>query len=216
MNVIYKATNIVTGDRYIGKDVNWPNRKGAHLWLARRGQGFYFHNSIRKYGEDNFIWEILEVVDCKDLLAEREIQWIADETPEYNLTIGGEGRHAPHSQSTKNKISVALRGNTNGVGNKNALGYKHTPEALERISKANKGKVLSSNHRQKISHARKNNKNFNGGIHSWSKEQLAENAKRVGSMLWWNNGAINKRAFETPGPEWSSGRVKKNKNKDLI
>ncbi len=209
MHVIYQATNTITGDRYVGKDLNWPNRRGAHLWLARRGGGFYFHSAIRKYGEDKFLWEIIEVVSDKALLAEREIVLIRELLPEYNLTTGGEGRAAPHSSLTKKKISEALTGNRNSVGNKNALGYRHTDDALKKISAANKGKILSEEHRAKISETRKAKKNFNGGINSWPVEKLAAHARKVGSMPWWNNGIVNKRSQTQPGNEWVSGRVKK-------
>ncbi len=40
-----------------------------------------------------------------------------------------------------------------------------------------------------------------------SKEKRSQH---VSSLRWWNNGCLNRRCKESPGPEWSSGRFKKN------
>lgn len=54
------------------------------------------------------------------------------------------GRHKGcvviHSEATKIKISKSLMGNQNCLGKQNALGYRHTDEALQKISEASKGK----------------------------------------------------------------------------
>lgn len=45
-----------------------------------------------------------------------------------------------HTEETKKKISLAQIGNKNGLGNKNTLGYKHTEETKRKMSEAKIGK----------------------------------------------------------------------------
>src|SRR5665213_3016282 len=54
---IYKLTNIINGDSYIGKDKTGDPEKHRwkhHLKRSENGDGFYIHNAILDYGWDNF------------------------------------------------------------------------------------------------------------------------------------------------------------------
>lgn len=88
---IYKITNKVNGKSYIGQTrytVEFRWRQHQH-----KKDNTYFHNAIHKYGANNFIVEILEECDLKDLNS-REIFYIAKYNTfkkGYNLTIGGDG-----------------------------------------------------------------------------------------------------------------------------
>lgn len=67
---IYKTTNILNNKIYIGqssKDIN----------VKYFGSGLVLLKAIKKYGENNFIKEILEYNDNKDYINEREIYWIS-------------------------------------------------------------------------------------------------------------------------------------------
>lgn len=58
--VIYKATNTLNRKVYIGSDYSWTKRIIAHKTKSlNKADNYYFHNSLRKYGFDNFKWEIL-------------------------------------------------------------------------------------------------------------------------------------------------------------
>lgn len=88
---IYKITNKVNGKSYIGQtrySVEFRWRQHQH-----KKDNTYFHNTIKKYGSDNFIVETLEECDISKL-NEREIFYIAKYntfTNGYNLTLGGDG-----------------------------------------------------------------------------------------------------------------------------
>jgi group I intron endonuclease len=56
---IYSAFNVVTKQRYIGFDSNWPNRQKSHKREHKKNNNIKFYNAIRKYGWHNFIWEII-------------------------------------------------------------------------------------------------------------------------------------------------------------
>ena len=59
--IIYKATNILTGEKYIGKTTkSLCKRKSDHKYEAFvRKRNSKFYKALREYGWDNFLWEIL-------------------------------------------------------------------------------------------------------------------------------------------------------------
>lgn len=103
MLYIYKFTNKITGKIYIGQTNNIEKRKRGHKSESfnpkANGYNLPFHAAVRKYGWENFEFEILEEIPDefgREYLNEREIFFISyykslvDENG-YNLTKGGEG-----------------------------------------------------------------------------------------------------------------------------
>ena len=82
---IYKITNTITGDFYIGssKDVKkrWANHKCKSFWNKCPNNPLY--QDFQKYGVDKFVFEILEEVEI-DKLKETEQQFIEMLKPTYN------------------------------------------------------------------------------------------------------------------------------------
>ena len=75
---IYKVTNKDTNEIYIGKSTNIGNRWTNHVKSACGLEGVadsQFQRALKKYGVDNFTWELLEEVS-KEKLGEREKYWI--------------------------------------------------------------------------------------------------------------------------------------------
>ena len=90
MGVIYKATCSKTGKSYIGQTIReLEQRKREHF---KAQDDYYFHTELRKYGDENFSWEIIE--QCpNEKLNEREIYWIDYYDTYfhgYNETKGGD------------------------------------------------------------------------------------------------------------------------------
>lgn len=95
---IYKIENLVNGKIYIGQSQNISQR-----WIAHRNRPFNtnalqydspLYRAIRKYGLENFSFEVLEETS-KEELNEKEIYWIAKFNSNnldkgYNLTSGGD------------------------------------------------------------------------------------------------------------------------------
>ena len=80
---VYKITNTITGDFYIGSSKNikqrWYNHRDKAFWRQRPGMKLY--QALIKYGLDNFKFEIIEeTIDLK----EREQYWIDLLNPAYN------------------------------------------------------------------------------------------------------------------------------------
>lgn len=85
--VIYKITNILDGKFYIGSTANFKQRKSQHFTELRcnRHGNPRLQNAFNKYGEENFIIEILEEVDGQNSLIPREQFYIDSLKPFYNI-----------------------------------------------------------------------------------------------------------------------------------
>lgn len=143
---IYAIRNLANDRVYVGHARNIPRRWKAHRHMLAKGR----HHSPGlqaawvKYGEDLFLFEILEVVDDPAKLVEREQYWIdtlraAVRRYGYNVgPVAGSRAGVPMSKSARAKISAFQKGRPK------------TPEHAARISAANKGRELSPEHRRKV------------------------------------------------------------------
>ncbi len=85
MYYIYKATNKVNGKIYIGQTVDFERRKREHL-SAKNGVHYncgIFHKAIKKYGKENFEWEIIDKCQTLESATELESMYII----KYNSCI---------------------------------------------------------------------------------------------------------------------------------
>lgn len=92
--IIYKYTNLLNKKVYIGQTTTTlEQRHKKHL--SQLNDNTYFHRAIKKYGIDNFSWEIIEESIPLEALDEREKYWIKfynsyyTSGKGYNLTKGG-------------------------------------------------------------------------------------------------------------------------------
>lgn len=94
MGVIYKATCLISNRAYIGQTKRTlDKRRKEHEQM----KGDYsFHKALKKYGLDNFVWEIIE--ECPDdQLDSREIYWVNYYNTYYegyNSTKGGDNANS--------------------------------------------------------------------------------------------------------------------------
>lgn len=117
----------------------------------------YLYRHIRLDKDEVFYIGIGGIKKDNDLIYQKEIEFIklygrADkgEGTLCNLTDGGESpKGALVSKETKEKISNSLR------GNKFALGFSHTEEARDKMSKKRKGIKKSEIHNKKNSESMK-------------------------------------------------------------
>ena len=108
MYYIYKFTNKINNKAYIGQTNNIEARKRNHksdsFNKKSSGYNLLFHIAIRKYGWENFKFEILEEIPEEfgyEYVNEREMYFIQkyetqkDSNKGYNITYGGQGCPRP-------------------------------------------------------------------------------------------------------------------------
>lgn len=177
--LIYKATS-PSGRCYIGQTTNLKNRINQHKNISFNENctdfDTKFHKAIRKYGIQNFKWEVIldEIPIC--LLDDLEIEYIREYNSYkdgYNSTIGGEKGNLgiSLSQETKNKISQTLMGHKVNLITKEKIGKAN--------SVSNKGKKFSLEHCEKISNSHKGDKHpMYGKKHSEETKRKQSESRR--------------------------------------
>jgi len=114
---IYAIVNTKTSDMYVGSAVDVARRWRRHTHDLRKNVHACRHlqNAYDKYGVDAFDWEIVETVDRKEDLIQREQVWLDFFRPAYN----------------KRRIAYSC------------LGLKRSPEAREKMRQAQTGRKQS-------------------------------------------------------------------------
>ena len=75
---IYRIRNRVNGKFYIGSTINFKNRFYQHRSKVKRKVNSHLSFAVKKYGRVEFSYELLERVDEREKLTERE-QFYIDE-----------------------------------------------------------------------------------------------------------------------------------------
>lgn len=111
MNIysVYKAENLINGKVYIGKSNNFDKRIISHKSESKKATSKLFYKAIKKYGWENFKWEILYQSKEESHIYEMETSFIAEynsyylekNSMGYNMTRGGDGIS---SETAKNSI----------------------------------------------------------------------------------------------------------------
>jgi len=154
--IIYRAYNTANKKSYIGQTIYpLPKRIGEHKSYSKN-LPYIFYKSIRKYGWESFIWEVICECDTKEELDEMEFHYIKQYHSHisdngYNMTTGGSsGMHGlTHTEETKQKISVSKTGKKMPA---------FTDLHKERLRLSNKGKrhpPISKEHKESIRNASK-------------------------------------------------------------
>jgi group I intron endonuclease len=109
---IYKWTNKLTNDIYIGQSVDLAKRfiRYFNISYLKNRETLVISRALIKYGYSNFSLEILEYCDIA-YLTEREQYYLDKLNPKYNiLKIAGSSLGHKLTEETKAKISKSLKG----------------------------------------------------------------------------------------------------------
>lgn len=99
---IYKITNLINNKVYIGQTIDYERRIDEHIrhYLNSNYHDFnsLLYKAIRKYGINNFSFEMIEECDTSEL-DNKEVKWIKEynsycnwpNSNGYNMTVGGQG-----------------------------------------------------------------------------------------------------------------------------
>lgn len=196
--LIYKATNILNGKVYIGQTNRsiLDKRKKEHFYSK---DGTYFHNAVKKYGWNNFLWETIAVCSDTKKLDELEKHYIAyykanNSLYGYNETLGGEHGALGYTHSSEARLKMSIK--KIGVVPHNK-GKAWSLEIRKKISESNKGKPkfllrgrkFSEEHKKHLSESRIGKTPWNKGktnIFSESTLQRMSDVKKGRST--WNKG----------------------------
>jgi len=179
--VVYRIVNLVNQKAYVGVTGNLKRRIQGHMTKARCGMGTAIHAAIRKYGDNQFVVDVLDLCDSQEsalALEQVRIAELGTLVAGYNLTAGGDGIRSLAPESMKRlrvSLSAALRGKPKSPAHRASMsecrmGMKFSPTHLENLSIAmtgrkasdasrakmsllRKGKPLSEQHREKIGNA---------------------------------------------------------------
>lgn len=170
---IYKILCKENNRCYVGKTVNFKDRKKDHFWHLKKDTHTNQHlqNSYNKYGFDSFSFEIIYVCE-EEYLNEKEISYIKELNAHvslggFNLSWGGELSMLgmKHSEETIQKMRIAQAGKI--------LSDEHK----KKISESNKGKVFSEKTKQKMS---ENHADFSNEKHPlWGTTHSEETRKKM-------------------------------------
>lgn len=194
--IIYKATNNINGKVYIGLSTKtiWQ-RKSCHMSEMKRGRSshLYFYRAIKKYGQDNFSWDILAETDSREKLKAMEKFYIAAYsriTELYNMTNGGEFQVVKYVLSNEQRKAISDR-TKNRVVNE---------ETKEKIRAARAKQIFSEESRIKKSNSLK------GRPSPMKGKKQTEHCKQVSKNTASNHpNCINSR-FEKGMTPWNKGK----------
>jgi group I intron endonuclease len=135
MGYIYKITNKINGQSYIGltKCHDYKNRWRGHL---NNNDNYYFNNVLKKLGKDAFTWEILIICFDEDVSRyEKEYikRYNTIRPNGYNLTEGGELGWNHHPDTV-----AKLKESKAGKGNHRPPGFKYSDESKLKMSESTK------------------------------------------------------------------------------
>ena len=155
MHYLYRITNTVKSKVYIGQTINPASR-----WYRHKADSAYpkqvLHFAIKKYGNENFIFEVIACCLTQDNANYLEIELIKqydsrNQKKGYNINEGGFGgklSDEAQKRATESRkkyilihpehyenIAEKLKGNTNTIG------VLRSEETKQKMSKSHKGKT---------------------------------------------------------------------------
>lgn len=157
--LVYLAKNKINGKKYVGYTTKTlEERQKNHLRKSKNKKNlhyFYlFPTAIRKYGFENFDWEILFESNNLEEVIEKEIFYIKKLNTispyGYNLTQGGNG--GIPCEETRLKISNSLKkyySENQGIGKIKSQMFTMTPEERSNRAKKAWGTKRKKNYKKK-------------------------------------------------------------------
>jgi group I intron endonuclease len=179
---IYKFTLIDTNRSYIGQTIQNPNqRRLEHIADSRHpSHTYHFHNALRKYGVNNFTFEVIATASTLEQLNSLEEQFIEQYDSidnGFNIRNGGDNRthniesiermklaqlsaHARRRAEGKDggwtrKDGGPMKGKVHSDETKQKMSIAHqgrklSPERIEKMIGVGKGRIVSEETKQKL------------------------------------------------------------------
>ena len=179
ISAVYKITNTITGDFYIGssKDVKkrWADHKCPSTWKKCKNNPMYI--DMQKYGVEKFEFQILEVVEPGSL-KETEQKFIELLKPAYN-DRNANGLDIERQKETKKEYQKSDKGKeSQNKYQKSDKGKETRKEAQKKYQQSDKGKEAQ----------RKANNKYYNQLCSYNGQTIT-----LGALYkrFWKQGIIN-------------------------
>ena len=150
---IYKITNTINNEFYIGSAVNLYNRCSSHFsrLIKNKHHSRILQNSFNKNGPNSFRFEIIELCNIENLIY-REQFYLDTFKPKYNICkIAGSPLGRKQTEETKRKLSLMRKGqkrskeaNLKCSITHKERGHKPTKECRDKLIKACRKKVIDT------------------------------------------------------------------------
>ena len=168
---IYKIYSSICPEKlYIGSASKFIHRYRSHRSSINRNLHFSakLQNYANKYGSEKLIFEIIEVVEDRNILINKEQYWMDKLNPYFNSV--------PYAIPTKNGCHLTPEGKerirVSKLGNNYGKGHKMSVKNKEKIKLANRGRKMSDKQKEFL-------REINTGI----KQPTGQIIKRMISIL---------------------------------
>lgn len=135
--IIYVAENLINGKTYVGQTIQkWPLRKNGHIGNPDKYSAI--DRALKKYGSENFKWDIIDRTDDQNtlnMLERLQISRYESMTTHWGYNICEGGSNGKPSKETIKKLSISKSGSKNPF-----YGRIHSKRSKGKISKSKLGK----------------------------------------------------------------------------
>ncbi len=107
--VVYIATNLITGEQYVGQTKQPPHVRFRAHEVSSRNPKTKFHHAIADTQYKNFYFEVVASAPSRECLNATEKTIITQYAPAYNSTCGGAGRPRDVSDVERTRLSEAAK-----------------------------------------------------------------------------------------------------------
>lgn len=202
---IYLITNLINEKKYVGQSVDISRRWWVH---ANGYEKSLISSAIKKYGKNNFSFQILielDNIDDMNLLEPffiKHYNSLSENGQGYNIKVGG--KNSPQSQSTKLKISKANKGKYKGLTWNEKYGLARSLAIKSKLKKSMKGRIAWN---KGISQTFESNQKRSNSI-----KKLIENRKKQNPEL---EKMIQEKKSKSMKLAWLTGKKNSNNMKGI-
>lgn len=166
---IYKITNKINNNYYIGSSIDIQDRWRKHISATKNNSKYPIHRAIRKYGLENFTFEVLELCEETDLLHKEQVL-LNENVGKKECYNASKDVYAPmrgrkHTKKTKKQISNKKKNISDSVRfllGASWRGKRQPNSMVEKRVNSIRGRKYSTEHKQKLSIAAKERYNNEG------------------------------------------------------